>query len=180
MHIRAFAGTLLVALLALSVGGASPRPYDRHSDAPLNQPPPSSGDAVGGGRFGGSPPPPPSGGPAAGDRLGDAPEVLACVPGEGPTCAQLDALSSEVRTLRSRLSQVSQRLDYLTKKADVFCQSPTMSANGLGATDSCSPYNCDQVSGRCRDMCRSVDDCAPGFICGLDRMCETLPPNHHE
>lgn len=38
----------------------------------------------------------------------------------------------------------------------------------------CSPYRCDAEQGACRAGCVSVEDCAPGYACGLEGTC--IPP----
>jgi Thrombospondin type 3 repeat len=57
---------------------------------------------------------------------------------------------------------------------------PTCAADGYTyvfadgeTTESCSPYACKNAA--CLLSCTSVNDCAPGFVCGLDGQCVTEP-----
>jgi hypothetical protein len=76
--------------------------------------------------------------------------------------------------LKAKLSQLSAQMQPVLRRADISCQSETVSTNGLGGADSCLPYRCNQASGLCRQVCRSVDDCAPPYVCGTDYRCVRL------
>jgi len=107
------------------------------------------------------------------DRFGPAEASQVCLSGPA-TCAQIEALSNQVKALQSKLNQMSSQIEPVLQRQNIYCQTPTVSANGLGATDSCLPYRCNQVSGLCHDVCRSVDDCAPPNICDLSYHCSPL------
>ena len=34
-----------------------------------------------------------------------------------------------------------------------------------GRSENCAPFQCEPVSGTCREVCRSTQDCAAGFVC---------------
>jgi hypothetical protein len=51
-----------------------------------------------------------------------------------------------------------------------YCETPTMSVSSAGARNDCaaSGYGCEPVSGLCRTVVRSSDQCAPGFLMDID------------
>lgn len=48
-----------------------------------------------------------------------------------------------------------------------YCPNPATSRNTSGAENNCAAagYNCDAVSGLCRNTCQTSDMCTPGFLC---------------
>ncbi|WP_437967716.1 kelch repeat-containing protein [Sorangium sp. So ce260] len=55
----------------------------------------------------------------------------------------------------------------------VVCPDPATYAR---ASVDCVPYRCDRASGRCKERCRSVQDCAPGHACNFSGECVRPPP----
>jgi len=51
-----------------------------------------------------------------------------------------------------------------------YCETPTLSVNSAGARNDCaaSGYGCEPVSGLCRTIVRSSDQCAPGYLMDVD------------
>jgi hypothetical protein len=78
------------------------------------------------------------------------------------------------RQLREENGQLQSQLAEWTRKGGslvhAYCETPTLSANSAGARNDCaaSGYGCEPVSGMCRTMARSSDDCAPGFLMDVD------------
>lgn len=76
--------------------------------------------------------------------------------------------------LRTQNASLQSQLDEWTRKGGslvhAYCETPTISANSAGARNDCaaSGYTCEPVSGMCRTMARSSDDCAPGFLMDVD------------
>lgn len=76
--------------------------------------------------------------------------------------------------LRTQNASLQSQLAEWTRKGGslvhAYCETPTISANSAGARNDCaaSGYACEPVSGMCRTMARSSDDCAPGFLMDVD------------
>ncbi len=153
---RSFPRLAAAVILTLLCVAASAEPIDPYSRSQMGR----SGT-------------PPNTSPDANDRATERPYLDACLSGQTTTCQQLEALAAQIKALQTQLKQVSSQIEPVLKRAP-FCQSNTVSANGLGATDSCAPYNCNPVSGTCHERCRSVDDCSPPNICTPSGECETL------
>ena len=76
-------------------------------------------------------------------------------------------LRSENASLQSQLAEWTRKGGSLVH---AYCETPTMSANSAGARNDCaaSGYTCEPVSGSCRTMARSSDECAAGFLMEVD------------
>jgi hypothetical protein len=76
-------------------------------------------------------------------------------------------LRSENASLQSQLAEWTRKGGSLVH---AYCETPTMSANSAGARNDCaaSGYTCEPVSGTCRTMARSSDECAAGFLMDVD------------
>lgn len=78
------------------------------------------------------------------------------------------------RQLREENGLLQSQLAEWTRKGGsrvhAYCETPTLSANSAGARNDCaaSGYNCEPVSGLCRTVARTSDDCAPGFLMDVD------------
>lgn len=76
--------------------------------------------------------------------------------------------------LRDENAQLQSQLAEWTRKGGslvhAYCETPTMSVNSSGARNDCavSGYTCEPVSGVCRTMARSSDECAPGYLMNVD------------
>lgn len=88
----------------------------------------------------------------------------------------LNELIAKMNALQAKVNQLSSQLQPMLQRSNVFCQSTIVSANGLGDTDTCTPYRCNQVTGQCRQSCRSVDDCNfPSAVCDQNGRCVAPP-----
>lgn len=76
-------------------------------------------------------------------------------------------LRAENANLQSQLAEWTRKGGSLVH---AYCETPTMSASSAGARNDCaaSGYNCEPVSGLCRTVARTSDDCAPGFLMNVD------------
>jgi hypothetical protein len=76
-------------------------------------------------------------------------------------------LRNENAGLQSQLAEWTRKGGSLVH---AYCETPTVSMNSSGARNDCaaSGYGCEPVSGTCRTMARSSDDCAPGFLMDVD------------
>lgn len=75
----------------------------------------------------------------------------------------LTALRGEVGALRADVS-----------RASFTCPADTVSRNGAGVTEDCSPYACNALDGRCRTTAVRSDQCATGFAwCAINNHCTT-------
>ncbi len=78
------------------------------------------------------------------------------------------------KQLREENARLQAQLAEWTRKGGslvhAYCETPTMSATSAGARNDCaaSGYTCEPVSGLCRTMVRSSDECAPGFLMNVD------------
>lgn len=92
--------------------------------------------------------------------------------------AQIARLKKDKRELRLQLNasvadlQAARKtLDEMTRAGGSLvtaqCASPALSRNSAGAEENCaaSGYGCEPVSGLCRRMCSTSDQCASGFLC---------------
>jgi hypothetical protein len=76
--------------------------------------------------------------------------------------------------LRNENAQLQSQLAEWTRKGGslvhAYCETPTLSVTSAGARNDCaaSGYGCEPVSGLCRTMVRSSDQCAPGFLMDVD------------
>lgn len=89
---------------------------------------------------------------------------------------QIGTLQSGVSSLQSGMSSLQNKLsDYVTKTS-YTCKTVSVSRNGAGVEQNCSPYRCRNIDGRCAPQtCASVDDCAPGYVCLPDAYKCALP-----
>jgi hypothetical protein len=86
-------------------------------------------------------------------------------------CAPNDTACKQILGLSIRLSGMESQLKDLQARSSFVCKSPTVSTNGIGVTDNCVPYKCKTETGLCPSVCRSVDDCSPGFACDQNQTC---------
>jgi outer membrane murein-binding lipoprotein Lpp len=91
-----------------------------------------------------------------------------------PECQEIQSLSSRVKSLQARVDQLDAQVVPILRRANVFCRSDNVSANGAGDTDDCGYYRCDPVVGLCRQKCNTVNDCAPPGLCDTSGHC--VPP----
>ena len=76
--------------------------------------------------------------------------------------------------LRQDNARLQSQLAEWTRKGGslvhAYCETPTMSVNSVGARSDCAAngYGCEPVSGLCRTVVRSSDQCAPGFLMDVD------------
>jgi len=81
---------------------------------------------------------------------------------------------SKNQQLRDENSGLRAQLDAWTNKGGsqvhAYCETPTLSVSSAGARNDCaaSGYGCEPVSGLCRTVARSSNDCAPGFLMNVD------------
>lgn len=82
-------------------------------------------------------------------------------------------LRAENARLQSQLAEWTRRGGSLVH---AYCETPTVSANSSGARNDCAAtgYGCEPVSGLCRTVARTSNDCAPGFLMNVDR-CVPVP-----
>lgn len=76
-------------------------------------------------------------------------------------------LTKSVEDSGKALADCQKARDAAQKKADVrfFCEGYVTSKNSLGASESCSPFRCNAVTGLCNKRCATAADCASGFGC---------------
>lgn len=76
-------------------------------------------------------------------------------------------LRAENASLQSQLAEWTRKGGSLVH---AYCETPTVSMNSSGARNDCAVtgYGCEPVSGLCRTVARSSDDCAPGFLMDVD------------
>lgn len=88
---------------------------------------------------------------------------------------QWDQERAKNQALRNENASLRAQLEAWTRKGGsqvhAYCETPTLSANSAGARNDCaaSGYACEPVSGLCRTMARTSNDCAPGFLMNVDR-----------
>ena len=76
--------------------------------------------------------------------------------------------------LRQENANLQSQLAAWTRKGGsmvhAYCETPTLSVNSAGERNDCaaSGYGCEPVSGLCRTIVRSSDQCAPGFLMDID------------
>lgn len=81
---------------------------------------------------------------------------------------------SKNQQLRDENSGLRAQLDAWTRKGGsqvhAYCETPTLSVSSAGARNDCaaSGYGCEPVSGLCRTVARTSNDCAPGFLMNVD------------
>lgn len=82
--------------------------------------------------------------------------------------ARNQQLRAENEALKAQLAEWTRKGGSLVH---AYCETPTVSANSAGARNDCavSGYGCEPVSGLCRTVARSSNDCAPGFLMDVDR-----------
>jgi hypothetical protein len=50
----------------------------------------------------------------------------------------------------------------------IFCSDSNTSMNSRGAKDDCGNFLCNKVTGLCRTVCNTSDDCIAGTACHPD------------
>jgi len=91
---------------------------------------------------------------------------------------RLGAVDTNVGGLRSDVARLRDQLTG-TLAPQYACTANAISQNmSSGATESCSPYTCRSIDGRCPNppTCRTSDDCANGFACSSGQICIAIPP----
>ena len=87
------------------------------------------------------------------------------------------SLRKSVVALQSRVATLEEQLRRMSSRSTFECRDVGTSANGAGDTESCAPYACNYIDGRCREQCATSDQCAPGFLCDIPaRQCVPPPP----
>jgi len=86
--------------------------------------------------------------------------------------ARVQSAEKGIATLQSGMSSLHNKLSEYLAKVTYTCKTPTVSRNGAGAEQDCSPYLCINFDGRCAPhKCESVLECAPGYACSRDYVC---------
>ncbi|MGN6513189.1 MAG: hypothetical protein ACTHKZ_06385 [Lysobacteraceae bacterium] len=82
------------------------------------------------------------------------------------------------RALRAENASLKAQLDGYTSRTGsrvtAYCETPTLSRNTAGASNDCSRngFGCEPVSGLCRTVAHSSDECAAGYTwCSLNNAC---------
>ena len=82
------------------------------------------------------------------------------------------------RTLRNENTSLRSQLDAYTSRTGsrvtAYCETPTLSRNTAGASNDCSSngFGCEPVSGLCRTVAHSSNECAAGYVyCSLHNNC---------
>jgi hypothetical protein len=101
-----------------------------------------------------------------------------------PTAAVIDyqaQYAKEVeknKVLRNENTSLRAQLDSYTSRTGArvtaYCETPTLSRNTAGASNDCSRngFGCEPVSGLCRTVAHSTDECAAGYVyCSLHNNC---------
>jgi hypothetical protein len=81
------------------------------------------------------------------------------------------ALRNENTSLQSQLAAYTSRTG---SRVTAYCETPTLSRNTAGASNDCSRngFGCEPVSGLCRTVAHSSDECAAGYVfCSLHNTC---------
>jgi hypothetical protein len=87
------------------------------------------------------------------------------------------SLRKSVVALQSRVATLEEQLRAMTARTSFVCRDVGTSANGAGGTESCAPYACNYLDGRCRASCATSDHCAPGYLCDTSvQHCVPPPP----
>lgn len=90
-------------------------------------------------------------------------------------------LRDEIERLRQENAALNARINEFTRlggsEVHAYCSNKGTSTNTAGISASCGAYNCDGVSGLCKDRCVTSDDCAINTSCNpVNKSCEALPP----
>lgn len=87
------------------------------------------------------------------------------------------SLRKSVVALQSRVTTLEEQLRRMSSRSTFMCRDVATSSNADGATESCAPYACNYLDGRCRSVCTTSDHCAPGFVCDTgSQRCVSPPP----
>ncbi len=80
--------------------------------------------------------------------------------------AQNAKLKQQVEQLQKQIEQL--KADAVKAKAALpHCSNDLRtSASGQGSRN-CAPYNCDQVTGACMQICATTEDCQLGTVCDM-------------
>lgn len=88
--------------------------------------------------------------------------------------AVIKRLRDQNAQLRKENAELKARIESMTvlggSEVHAYCSSSTTSRNTAGAEFDCSAsgYTCEPVSGLCRTIVRSSDECAPGYLMDVD------------
>lgn len=88
--------------------------------------------------------------------------------------AQFEKEREKNQKLRTENASLQAQLAEWTRKGGslvhAYCETPTLSVSSAGARNDCaaSGYGCEPVSGLCRTVARTSNDCAPGFLMNVD------------
>lgn len=85
------------------------------------------------------------------------------------------ALRSENASLKAQLDSFTSRTG---SRVTAYCETPTLSRNTAGASNDCSRsgFGCEPVTGLCRTVAHSTDECAAGFVwCSRNNACVRTP-----
>jgi hypothetical protein len=97
-----------------------------------------------------------------------------------PAMTQIQPTDPRIVTINRRLEALEQAVAALKQSVarNTFtCSDITHSVNGLGVSDDCNQYICNNESGRCTGygQARSSSDCASGFSYDSGRCCKAVP-----
>lgn len=86
------------------------------------------------------------------------------------------------KALRAENTSLKAQLDGYTSRTGshvtAYCETPTLSRNTAGARNDCSAsgFGCEPVSGLCRTVAHSTDECAAGYTwCSVHNTCVRTP-----
>lgn len=95
---------------------------------------------------------------------------------QGLTARQVVTLAKKTRALEGRVATLEAALREQRAASEFTCSTDTVSRNGRGATEDCSPYACNYLDGRCRTTAQQSGHCAPGFYWNGGNQCIPPPP----
>lgn len=85
------------------------------------------------------------------------------------------ALRAENASLKAQLDSYTSRTG---SRVTAYCETPSLSRNTAGASNDCSRsgFGCEPVTGLCRTVAHSTDECAAGYVwCSLNNACVRTP-----
>jgi hypothetical protein len=116
-------------------------------------------------------------------RMVKLPQTTAA-PAAAPSAAVIDYQAQyqkeleKNKALRNQNASLQAQLDAFTSRTGTrvtaYCETSTLSRNTAGASNDCSTngFGCEPVSGLCRTVAHSTDECAAGYVyCSLHNNC---------
>jgi hypothetical protein len=104
------------------------------------------------------------------------PEASRSAPASSQEDPELQILRNTIENMKPRMARAEayvRSLQQALAQTHFSCMTVSMSVNGAGVKQDCSPYRCQPSTGRCPKlpMCRSVDDCIPSWVCTPNSQC---------